>query len=928
VSALWGRSAELEAVSVALDPASTEPFALVLSGEDGVGKTTVWRAALALAEERGFRVLSARPVGSEATFAFAAIADLLHDVMDEALAGLPVPQRAALEAALLRTDVETPPDPRAVAFALFSSLASLARSERTIVAIDDAEWLDGPSARVLEFAFRRLRHLPIGLVVTSRAPADELGRTPFVPGDSAFAERTVRVPIGPLDLDAVRQLVTSRIPTRFAKWMLVEIHDVSGGNPLLALELARALERHGVDVEPGHPLPIPARLAQLVSDRLGAMPDDARWMLLLVAASGRSSPETIAAAVGDRASFEEALRAAVDAELLDRPSGELRFSTPLIGAALLAQTAPETRRHVHRLLADVVTDPEEQARHLAHATDGADEEIAALLEEAADRARRRGAPETASQLAELAVITTPPDKADASTRRTTKAGRYAFEAGHVQHAEDLLQRAVHAAGGEPRAEALLFLSRVRYHRQDAGAASQLAEQALAATEDEPSLQASIHLELAAAAELSGDHATASAHARRAVDLAEGSPDRTVAAEALSLHAYYDFVSGGGFPSETLERAKALAPDPRLLRPLRSPAFHEALMRMRTDDADGARAALAPLADRARDEGDEGSLSVLLAILGELETWAGHLQRATALTDEARRLAEWTGQRVYVVLAGYAQSLVAATRGDLGRAEALATESLELAERIGARQPGAFARGALGFLELSRGDPAAAHRWLAPLTDRWRADPSVEPGLVRFVPDDAEALVASGEHRAADAILAPFEATAAALERSWAVGAAARSRGLLLAAGRELDAAVGSLDRALRIQEKLGQPIELGRTHLAKGVVLRRAKRWAPARESLARAAEVFEAGGMAAWAGRARSELGRIGGRSPYLSQLTETEEQVARLVSTGLSNKEVAARLFVSVSTVESNLRRAYRKLGVRSRTELSYRLASADDA
>jgi DNA-binding CsgD family transcriptional regulator len=920
---VWGRDAELERVRHILDTAGDDPFALVIGGAEGIGKTTVWKTAVSLATERGRRVLTARPVESEATFAFAAVADLLRDSIDEALGELPAPQRSALEAALLRADVETPPDPKAVAFALYASLVALAGATPLLVAIDDVQWLDGPSARVLGYAFRRLDGSPVGLVLASRSPVDE-GEAPLRLDTSPIGERLERMPLGPLDLDATREILATRLATRFPRWMLLEIHRASSGHPLLALELARALERHGVDVEPGHPLPIPNHLAALLGDRLDALPDDVRWMLLLVAAAARPTRTSIAAAVGDAEGLETMLAFATDADILERPPDRLRFSNPLIGAALLSRSPPETRRRAHGVLAEVATEPEERVRHLAHAADGADEDVARQLEDAAQRARSRGAPDAAAELAELSLLVTPDDEIEACTRRTSNAGRYAFESGSVGRAEELLQKAAASARGPMRAEALLYLSRVHYHRRDTASAAALAEEALAEAEEDPSLQASINLELAAAAELSGDHQTALERARGAVALAERSTDRTITAEALSLLAYFTFLSGEGFTPDAYERAKALEVGVPAARPLRSPAFHEALTRMRSDDLDGAREGLRALEARARESGDESSISIFLAVHSELESWAGDYRAASTLADEARRVAEWTGQRVYAVMATYAGSLAAASRGDVPAADALARESLALAEQTGARQPGEFARGVLGALEVAKGDVAAAHAWLSPLIDSARERGASDPGVLRFLPDEIEALIALGESERAEELLVPFEAGAERLGRAWAIGAAARCRGLLLAGRRRVDDAVVAFDRALEVQDKLGQPLEVGRTLLAKGVALRRGKKWAGARTTLSLAVTTFSDLGADLWADRARDELGRVGGRATALDELTETEDQVARLVATGLSNREVAARLFVSVSTVESNLGRAFRKLGVRSRAQLSHKLGA----
>jgi ATP/maltotriose-dependent transcriptional regulator MalT len=630
-------------------------------------------------------------------------------------------------------------------------------------------------------------------------------------------------------------------------------------------------------------------------------------------------------ALGDPPWFDDAVQAALQADVIELVRERVQFSNPLLGTALYSESSLEGRREVHRMLAEAAADPEERARHLAQAADGPDEAIAQLLEDAAQRARSHGAPDAAAQLAELSRVLTPADHVEAHNRRTSSAGRYAFESAQIERAESLLQEAAAASTGPTRAEALLYLSRVRYHRRDTSSASALAEEALREAKEDPSLQASINLELAAAAELSGDHRSATSRARRALRLAERSGDRTITAESLSVFGYYRFVSGKGFPAEELERAKSLQGPGPPVRPLRSPTFYEACALMWSDDLTGARGRLRELERRARDTGDEGSLSVLLFMLSQIDSWAGEWEEAAQLAEESRAVAEWTGHRVYLVLALYAKALVESLRGDVDRAMAFGEESLRLAEQMGSVQPGEFTRSMLGSLELSRGDARATDRWLSGLVEAAAERGQVDPGTVRFLPDEIEALIGLDEVGKAEALLSPFEARARALGRSWALSSAARCRGLALASRRQLEGAVEAFHRALEQQRHLGQPLELGRTYLARGIVLRRGKKWGPARDSLNRAVRIFTGLGAQLWAERARSELARIGGRTPYLTTLTETEERVAELVATGLTNREVAARLYVSVSTVESNLRRAYRKLGVRSRAELSHKLSAS---
>ena len=923
--AVWGRESELTLAARVLEPGITDPVALVLTGEEGIGKTTLWGAVLSRAQERGFRVLSARPVESEATLAFAAVADLLRDGFDQAVISLPAPQRTALEAALLRGDREGIPEPRAVAFGFHGSLLALARSAPLLVGVDDVQWLDAPSARVLGFALRRLERVPVGVVVASRTAPDARAPSPLGLDESWPEERVHRVPVRPLGLEVLRRVLLSKLGTGLPHWALVQIHEASGGNPFLALELARALVRRGVDVQPGQALQIPERLAELLSERLALLSSSVREVLLFVSASPQPTPTSIARALGDPPGFGDDVQAAVQADVIEISGDRIRFSNPLLGTALYSGSAPEERRRAHRLLAEVASDREERARHLALAAEGPDERVAQLLEDAAQRAQSHGAPDAAAQLAELSRALTPAERVEARNRRTANAGRYAFESAQVERAEELLQEAAAASTGPMRAEALLYLSRVHYHRRDASSAAALAERALREAREDPSLQASINLELAVAAEVSGHHRSATARARRAVQLAERSGARTIIAESLAVLGFYEFLSGKGFPTDRLERATSLQGEGFPLRPLRSPPFYEACMLMWSDDLTGARDRLRELERRAQETGDESSLSVLLSILSQIDSWAGDWARAARLAEEAHAVAEWTEQRPYLAFALYAQALVESLTGAVDRAAALGKESLLLAEQTGSVQLQELARSVLGFTELSRGDARAAHGWLSELVDAIQERGPADPGTLRFLPDEVEALIGLEEVGKAEALLSPFERRARRLGRSWALGGAARCRGLALASRRALEGAVTQFDRAIEHQQNLGQPLELGRTYLARGIALRRGKKWGPARDSLNRAARIFERLGARAWSGRTMSELGRVGGRAPSLSTLSETEQQVAELVATGLTNREVAARLFLSVATIESNLRRTYRKLGVRSRTELSHKLSAS---
>ncbi len=920
--ALFGRQAELTFVSTMLDAVPSGPAALILGGEAGIGKTALWLEALSQARARPYRVLSCRPTESEAKLSFAALGDLLEGVVDEGLEGLPSPQRSALEVALLRTEASgPPPDQRVISSAFHGALVSLAPAGPTLVAIDDAQWLDAPSARVLEFAIRRLNDVPIGIIITARV--EEVDSPPLGLGRALPGDRIHRLIVGPITLEATREMLSSELPTRFPRSVLLRIHETSAGNPFLALELGRALLRRGIEGEWGKTLPVPSTLADLVTDRLSELSDPVKQVLLVTSAASQPTVSLVAQAIGGPTAQDD-IEDAFKAGVIEGSAGRIRSAHPLLAAVQYSESSGRARRDVHSRLAALSVDEEERARHLALAAEGPDESVAAELDAAARRAGRGGAPDAAAQLMELARELTPPEQAEARIHRTVHAGQYAFEAADLGQAAKYLEEAVEAAPAGPlRAEALLFLARVRYHSHDAQSARALAEQALDEAEDDLELKTQIQLELAAAAFTLGDPVRARTHAGAAVDLAEAQRDDATLAEGLALVGFYDFLAGKGLPRGAMSRAIALESAGGDLRPLRSPTFLEACVQMWTDELDAARSTLIDLEKRCREGGDEGSLAVIIFMLAQLECWAGNWEEAGRHADESCTITAWTGQQPYRALALSAKALVEAHWGRAESARDAAQEGLELARQSGSAQAGQFNLSALGFLELSMGNMEEVDRILRPLAEGVLEAGLGEPGMLRFLPDEIEALVAIGETGKARSLLRPFSARAKALERSWALATAERGSGLLAASQGQLPKALAAFDRALEGHRSLDEPFELGRTLLAQGQAFRRTKKWRLARESLGRSLEIFEQLGASLWADKTRVEMARIGGRTPGPGGLTPTEQEVADLVASGLTNREAARALFLSVSTVEANLRRIYRKLGVRSRTELSRRLS-----
>jgi predicted ATPase len=392
--AVVGRESEIDSVHDFLEAVPGGPIALLIEGEIGIGKTTLWREGVAEAGERGLQVLMSRPVEAEIALPFAVLGDLLGDVTDAALGRLPDPQREALEVALLRARTKHGGlQRRAVALGVLGAIRVLAEDAPLVLAIDDAQWLDPPSADALAFAARRLRDEPIGFLLARRAEASEESRVEL---ETALdSDRLTRLVIGPLDIRSLDRLLRAQLGWQFLRPALVELQRVSGGNPFFALELGRALLTRDVSLAPGEPLPVPATLNELVRERLAGIPAAAREAALVVSALSRPTVELVAAAAGGgggAAALEKAAAAAV----LEVADGRVRFSHPLLASVVYAQTPPARRRELHARLAEIVDDPDEQALHLALAASGPDAQVAATVEDAARRARARGAPQAAN----------------------------------------------------------------------------------------------------------------------------------------------------------------------------------------------------------------------------------------------------------------------------------------------------------------------------------------------------------------------------------------------------------------------------------------------------------------------------------------------------------------------------------------------------
>jgi len=909
-----GREDELRAVVGLLEAPERLPRAGVLAGEAGIGKTTLWLAATEAAEARGFRVLSTRPSEAETRFSFVGLTDLIGEAGLEALPWLPVPQRRVLEATLLLADSHSGElDERGIALAFLNVLRVLAEERPLVVAVDDVQWLDSSSRAILRFALARLRDESVLALLTCR------GEVPDWLRRALPEEHLLTIEVGPMSVGALHELLRTRVGTPFARPLLVRLWETSRGNPFFALELARALERRGGKLDPGDELPIPSTLDELLHERLDRLSPRAEEVARVAAALAEPTTGLVGSALG--AAGGTALSGAVEAGVLELDGERIRFTHPLLASAIGFRTPPEAKRVLHARLAPLVSD-EERARHLALAASAPDARVAAVLEAAARRARSRGAPTAGADLAEQALRLTPSSDADAIRRRRVEAADHVFEAGDSARAMTLLQEAL--AGLEPgllRASILRRLATVRSLATGPREGIALYREALSQAGEDDALEAEIHLELADTLRFEVGIPSAQPHAEAAVRAAERAGGGELLCRALAMYGLIYFKLGRGINQGVMTRAIEL--EEALGAPSGSVSAKAILgdQLFWSHDLDAARAVVEELWEDAHRREDRYE-SDHLWYLALIEWRAGNWARAAELADATRALHEQFGDLGVSPVNEWPRTLIAAHRGWIDEAREWAGDALARAEAAGIGTAQAAHHWVLGFIDLSLGDPKRALDQLRPAHEIREAVGHGEPGQHWELPDLLDALVAVRELGEAEAMVTPWEERARVLDRAWALAIAARCRALVLAAGGDLSRALAVFERALAEHARTQDPFQLARTLLALGATQRRAKQRGLARETLEGSLRLFDELGAPLWAEKARGEMARIGGRAPSRGELTQSERRIAVLVAEGRTNREVAAALFVTEHTVEAALTRAYRKLGIRSRTELARHL------
>lgn len=887
---------------------------VVVCGHPGLGSSALLRHWVE--HQAAHRVLEAHGVESESDLPFAGLAGLLAPILD-LVDELPAPQPAALRGALALGPV-TGADRFTVFVAVVGLLAQAAKAQPLVVAVDDVHHLDPSSRAALAFASRRLADDPVLIVLAGRTDAL---------ADGSFDHATV-IELEPLGPDDARTLLVETAGAPIHPAVLPRLVEAASGNPGALVALATILSpdqlsgRRPLD----DPLPVGVELERGVARRAADLPVATRRAILLLAVGADEGADVVDAALRAADLGRDDVVAAERAGLVELAAGRFGFRDGRMRAAVYHASSPADRREAHRGIAAAL-DPGSPARaaHAAAAAIGPDEAVAADLEAVAIEADQRGDAAAAWHAWErsAALSTDVEDRG----RRLLGAAAAALRVGSPDAADRLLHEAEPLVASEQRGTRELLLGRllVVTGRPDAAVAAFTAR-ADELEADEPGHAAALLLEAVPAMVRTGRIGVALALARRSADLAAGAGDPALDARAaVALGAALTAAGDVGPGRELLDRYRDVAELEGAAAAAPFLADTAALALVRLGDHDRARALLDQLAHAVGEASAPHSAPSVLAVQGFLEYRAGRLDDAAAASAAAVQIADETRQPGLVAFPLATLATVQAMRGD----EAACRAAAERLAALGAHQEGGrgrdiVARAAVGLLELGLGRPDAAVAVLEPL--RSTLDQS-RPSVVMWEADLADALIRAGRPDDATPVIATLEDAAQRADDRRARAAALRLRAL---AAPDDDDRAALHDDAVAAYRELGLTFGVGRSLLDQGAWLRRARRRKAARVPLQEASSRFEAMGAAPWARLAGSELERCGGATRQAddgtSPLTAQERQVATLIADGASNREAAARLFVSVRTIESHLSRIYRKVGVRSRSELTGWVARTD--
>ena len=901
---LLGRDLERRKIDEALALARSGTSALLaLVGEPGIGKT----ALLSYAAERagGMQLLRARGIESEAQIPFGSLFELIRPAL-MMLEKIPEPQAAALEGALaLRPG--TADDRFAVGAATLSILAAYSEQAPVAVLVDDAQWLDGASAQALLFAFRRLMADPVAVFIACREGEPSLLDGAGLP----------TLPVAGLTSGEAARLVPGLAPE-----VALRLHQAAAGNPLAMLELAADADDLALAPE-GAPVLVSAKISRAFLSRADLLDQATRQALVVCAASDSSDLPTLARAAARLSIDLSVLAAAESAGLIRLDAGVVEFRHPLARSAIYADAPPSQRRDAHRALAAALPDRDVDRRawHLAAAAAGSDETASAALEQAGTRGRDRSAYATATFAFERAGRLTA--DAERRARLLRDSAETGWLAGFTARAISLL--------GEARASASEAVTLVEIDELTAHIATRCgpvmrghAILIVAARGAAPERAAAMLAEAALACLYAGDpvRMLAAAEQARAALAADSSPRaRFLVAMSAGMAAILGGDAAAG--AEALHEAVALAEGTACLREdLRLiPWLTLGPMFLRQTGA--GRPLLEHAVRMARRRAAVGALPFVLNLIARDQAASDRWAAAGATYQEAIELARESGQQAELTFGLAGLAWLQARRGREHESRACAAEALSLSHELGMGIHEIWVTAALGDLELGLGNTVRAgehfERQECLLRERAITDADLSPAA-----DLTDVYLRVGREEEARRAAAACMTAASAKGQPWPLARALRCQGLLAP-----DASFAQyFEQALRLHEQTPDGFEAGRTRLAYGERLRRARNRMLAREQLRAAADIFEDLDARPWAARAAGELAATGEtrrpRDPStIEELTPQELRIALLLAAGRTTRETAAALFLSPKTVEYHLRHVYQKLGIHSREELEQALA-----
>jgi DNA-binding CsgD family transcriptional regulator len=897
---LVGRQRECAAIDAVLDrAASGSRAALTLRGEAGIGKSALIAYARARAEG-SFNILAASGAEFEAGLPFSTLHQLLLPILDRRR-DIPEPQSRALEAAFaLRADSEV--DRFAVYAATLSLIASAAGERPLLCLVDDGHWVDPASFEAIRFAARRLSADSVAFILGER----DDGPAPDIGGDELNISR--------LDGAASRALIARLAGTAAPSAPVDHVVEFASGNPLALVEMASSLRaRRPIGIaEFDLELTTPHSIQLLFERRAAGLDPDARRAVTLLASAGSTDAAVIGPSLQRLGVEFAALERAAEAGVVVLGAAGVRFTHPLMWAAAYHSAGAADRRASHRALAEGANAPVERAWHRAMAADGPDDEAADDLDRAARDAGRRGSPSAESRLLVTAArLTRDPDLRARRLLAAVDARMAGSELGDV---ETLLNEArTYARDPVTTSEVALRSARLLFQLGHGTMLADACEEGLAALpEGNDELAASLW-GLIAMSRLISENVERGMEA-----IAQGrrfmiEPGGTSATRLDTVEMALYVTGGDRVPAALIDRCLTSGDDEGGVT-----SVDEAISSLSmVGEFDRVERHLATAFARQRQRGELFPVAFNLETMAEVRLYQGRLAEAQAAAEESMRICDDVGLGRLADISASTLARVAATMGQVDHAREL-IRRVELWPASSVIYHESIST-ALGRLELGLGNPDALLGPLQQGFDEASRRGVGNPYLLGYVPDLIEAYLSCGDPGQARLVFERYQRLVGSTARRWGQAVLERSRGML-----SDDAACDT--HFLAAMELHGDeaPFDLGRTQIVYGHRLSAIDRAADATIYLRAALERFASIGALHWADRARSELELLGERpalhvASALDTLSPQELQVALVVARGATNRETASQLFLSVKTIEFHLRNIYRKLSVRSRTELA---------